>query len=213
MINGQQPAYSPAIFNVTSLQQAKDIILTPQAGMNSNERWQTETPYLLSLIERDAVFDADSVVLDYGCGIGRMAKALIEKYQCRVIGVDISPSMRALAASYVDSDRFFACAPDMLDWLPIKFDTVLAIWVLQHCHAVEQDIALLRAKLQWDGVLFVLNDQRRIVPTQYHGWVNDGLDVRALLTQTFSEPAMIELDPKIMGQNVCDSSYWAMFKA
>ena len=35
-------------------------------------------------------------VLDYGCGIGRIAKELILKTSCKVIGVDISESMRKM---------------------------------------------------------------------------------------------------------------------
>ena len=33
---------------------------------------------------------SDSWVLDYGCGVGRLAKVMIEHYGCRVVGVDIS---------------------------------------------------------------------------------------------------------------------------
>ena len=83
------------------------IILTPEDGMSSVHRWKTETPYLMSLIEKHIVNGA--TVLDYGCGIGRLAKPLIEKHSCDVIGVDISPNMRALAASCVDK-KFVAVA-------------------------------------------------------------------------------------------------------
>ena len=89
--------------------EAKRIILTPE-GQSSEQRWQRETPLLVALIERGCEINEHSWVLDYGCGIGRLAKTLIERHDCRVVGVDISPSMRALAANYVNSPRFLACS-------------------------------------------------------------------------------------------------------
>jgi SAM-dependent methyltransferase len=158
-----QATYSPEIFNVATIEQAKGIILTPQAGMSPEQRWQTETPYLLSMIENAIPIDDSSIILDYGCGIGRMAKALIDKHNCRVVGVDISPSMRALSAAYVSSNRFFACDPASMYWLGVRFDAALAIWTLQHCYQVKEDISRISQSLIWKGKLFVVNDHRRIV--------------------------------------------------
>lgn len=211
MTSLRQATYNPAIFDVASIQQAKHIILTPEGGSTA-ERWAKETPYLVSLIERDLQLDERSLVLDYGCGIGRMAKALIERFGCRVVGVDISPSMRALAASYVLSDRFFACAPEALDWLGVTFDAALAVWVLQHCHQVCEDIGRIHHGLRPGGQLFVVNDQRRIVPAREVTWINDGLDVRAMLGERFAEDHAGELDPEHIGKAIADASYCATFR-
>src|SRR5580765_5259314 len=128
--------YNPSVYDVNDITRAKEIILTPSGKLTTNDRWKIETPYLLSLIEQIFDLNAQSVVLDYGCGIGRMSKALIDKYGCRVVGVDTSPGMRALAYAYVDSDRFICLPPHDLvsgcDWA----DAALAIWVLQHCNDV-----------------------------------------------------------------------------
>src|SRR3984885_13668780 len=105
--------YNPEIFSVPNLSQAKDIILTAESS-TTEERWKTETPMLSALIAAHNKIGPDTVLLDYGCGIGRMAKELIAKHGCRVIGVDISPSMRALSVEYVNSDNFFACPTAML---------------------------------------------------------------------------------------------------
>src|SRR5262245_20741196 len=170
----QALTYSADVFNVSTIEQAKQIILTPDSQNGTDQRWRTETPYLVSLLEQSVSLHAESVVLDYGCGIGRLAKALIEKHGCWVVGVDISSSMRALAAAYVGSDRFLACAPGVLDWLPIQFDAALAIWVLQHCLAVEDDVGRIHRTLRTNGTLFVVNDFRRLVPTREAAWVDDG---------------------------------------
>ena len=127
--------YNPAVFDVDDLLAAMRIILTPEDS-STEVRWKTETPYLADLTGQWIEITRQSLLLDYGCGVGRMAKELIVRHACRVIGVDISPSMRALAPMYVASDRFFACPPAMLDGLierGVRFDGALSVWVLQHC--------------------------------------------------------------------------------
>ena len=127
--------YFPGIFDVKTSDEAMRIILTAEDSTTQN-RWATETPYLADLITSNIKLSDQSLVLDYGCGIGRMAKALIDRHGCRVIGVDMSPSMRALAVGYVASDNFLACPPEMLDVLiarGMRCDAALSIWVLQHC--------------------------------------------------------------------------------
>lgn len=204
----RQATYSPAVFNVQSMDQAKRVILTTEGKLSTEERWRTETPYLVDLIAFSMPLSADSIVLDYGCGIGRMAKALIERFGCRVVGVDISPSMRALAASYVSSERFLVCAPEALEWLGIKFDASLSVWVLQHCHKVEDDIARILDALKPDGRLFVVNDKKRIVPTREQGWANDGKNVLSLLQSSFATVKAHELDEGSVGIPA-KCSYWA----
>ena len=113
--------------------------------------------------------------------------------------------MRALAADYVASDKFFACAPEALDWLHVRFDAALAVWVLQHCRYVDQDIERIMNSVS--GPLFIVNDYRRLVPTRQHGWVNDGNDIMKF----FKEPVeMHTLDEAIVGKPVAKSSYWAI---
>ena len=98
------PVYQPKVFEVNNLESAMGIILTPERGTTTGERWEYETPYLVDEIGRALQLDGNSCVLDYGCGVGRIAKGLIERYNCFVLGVDISTSMRQLAPEYVKSD-------------------------------------------------------------------------------------------------------------
>jgi cyclopropane fatty-acyl-phospholipid synthase-like methyltransferase len=84
--------YDPHIFQVNDLASAMKVILTDEDS-SSDKRWKTETPYAADLIGQYLTIDRDSLLLDYGCGIGRMAKELIARYGCRVIGTDISPQM------------------------------------------------------------------------------------------------------------------------
>lgn len=127
--------YNPDIFSVQDLAQAKSIILTPE-GASTEQRWKEETPLFCDLLAAHNRIEPGALVLDYGCGVGRMARELIARHRCRVIGVDISASMRALSVQYVNSDDFFSCSPAMLAVLlnqGLKFDSAISIWVLQHC--------------------------------------------------------------------------------
>jgi len=128
-------------------------------------------------------------VIDYGCGVGRLSKALIERHGCRVVGVDISAKMRALAVDYVGSDRFFACPPDMLTALAdngFRADAAFSVWVLQHCFNPRDDISRLHRSLRGGGRFFIVNNTNRRVPTRERAWVDDGIDVRAMLGEYFT---------------------------
>jgi SAM-dependent methyltransferase len=209
-----QLTYFPGIFNVNDIPQAMSIILTPEDA-TTEERWKTETPYVADLIGRSITITSDSILLDYGCGIGRMAKELIARHGCRVIGVDISDGMRALAVIYVQSDRFCACAPAMLDGMigrGLRFDSAISIWVLQHCHRPADDAARIRRGLGSDGRLFVLNNLSRVVPTVEHGWVNDGIDIKQLLSDEFALQNEGRLPREKTTTSLAEASFWALYR-
>ena len=208
-----QGQYNPAVFNVNDIPQAMRIILTPEDS-TTEERWRTETPYLADLIDRSFEFTPQTIMLDYGCGIGRLAKEMITRHGCRVVGVDISPSMRALAVIYVQSDRFFACAPTMLEAIierGFRFDGAVSIWVLQHCQNPSEDIARIRHALQSEGRLFVVNNINRAIPTLNQGWLNDGIDIKSMLGAGFAlrEEGRPTLDKT--SQLIAQHTFWASY--
>jgi len=210
----KQLTYNPDIFSVGDVAAAKAIILTDEEGVDSGTRWQIETPYLAELIGQELAPRPEQVVVDYGCGIGRLAKEMIERFGCTVIGVDISANMRALAAAYVGSERFFACAPAMLDELVargLRADAAIAVWVLQHCFAPADDVERLRAALVHGGRLLVVNNRDRAVPTVESNWVHDGIDIRALLESRFKPQTHGRLDPARVTQTVTDFSFVASY--
>jgi len=211
-----QPAitYNPHVFDRATIADAMQIILTPEDS-TTEHRWATETPYLGNLIARSFNLTRESLVLDYGCGIGRLAKELIARHGCSVVGVDISPHMRAMSVAYVGSDRFFACPPAMLDLLAergIGFDLALSVWVLQHCANVWDDIARIARALVPNGGLFVVNQRNRSVPTVELGWVDDGIDIYALLRQTFHQRSRGSLPAEHTTKRVSQRASWAAFR-
>lgn len=206
--------YNPDVFRVRNIDEAKAIILTAE-DIGVDKRWETETPYLIGLIrEHFPAIDANSTVLDYGCGIGRLSRELIAQIGCRVVGVDITPSMRALAASYVGSDRFFTCAPEMFDWVAERtiFDLALAVWVLQHAFRPSDDIERIsKAVRSPGGGLFLANNHERRVPTREVFWADDGLNIRNMVVGAgFAEQASGDI-AEIATPNVAGATFWATY--
>lgn len=189
--------YFPEIFDVADARAAKDIILTDEGpGADPDTRWALETPYVMELLGAGMQLAPDTLVLDYGCGIGRMAKAMIAASGCSVLGLDISPSMRRLAVDYVASDRFLAVSPAQFDTLVqggLRVDAAISIWVLQHCFVPAHDIARIANGLRRAGRFFVLNMPKRAIPVALDAdeggsfiWASDNLDIAADLRAAFA---------------------------
>jgi len=215
--------YYPQVFDAADEAAARAIILTDEGeGADTETRWARETPYLLELVRAHIRLGPESLVLDYGCGIGRMARALIAATGCRVVGVDISARMRALAVEHVADERFMAVAPAQLDGLVahgLRADAALAVWVLQHCLAPAEDIARLRAALAPGGRLFVLNMPGRAVPAVQEAggearfvWAADGIDVAALLRARFAVEAAGEPDMARVPRMSSIGAYWMVLR-
>ena len=210
-----QLTYHPAVFHANDIAQAMAIIMTPE-GSTTAERWETETPYLADLIAQELTITADTLLLDYGCGIGRLAYELIQRHNCRVVGVDISPSMRALSVIYTRSDRFMSCSHEMLEGFVargMKFDAALSLWVLQHCATPAQDMARIRSALKSEGALFVVNGVFRSVPTVESGWVNDGVDIKTMLAAEFGVIHEGKLAREKTTESLATHAFWASYRA
>jgi cyclopropane fatty-acyl-phospholipid synthase-like methyltransferase len=194
--------YFPEVFDVPDVEGAKRIILTYEGpGADTEIRWARETPYVMELLQNAVSLRPDMIMLDYGCGIGRMAKAMIEASGCSVIGVDISPSMRALAADYVGSERFAAVSPTLLDRMVrsgLRVSAAISVWVLQHCQNPEDDIDRVSRSLAPAGNFFVLNMRVRAIPVIDESgqmkWGKDEFDVAQRLRDTFHVTAEGEPD-------------------
>jgi SAM-dependent methyltransferase len=206
--------YNPGVFSVRDIDHAMRIILTPEDS-TTQERWKVETGYLADLIESHLEVNPGTLLLDYGCGIGRLSKELIDRQDCAVVGADISPEMRMLGVQYVRSQRFLACAPAALDTLlasGLRFDAAISVWVLQHARAPEEDIALIRAALRPGAPFFLVNNIRRAVPTHEAGWADDGIDIKALVLEAFEleEEGVIPVEKTTVA--ISQGTYWARLR-
>jgi SAM-dependent methyltransferase len=98
------------------------------------------------------------LALDFGCGVGRLTQPLCRRF-LRVHGVDIAPSMLAVARRFNRHPlrcRYLLNVSDDLRALPsARYDFVVSIIVLQHMrpfYAARYLHELVRV-LAWDGVL------------------------------------------------------------
>jgi ubiquinone/menaquinone biosynthesis C-methylase UbiE len=204
-----------AIFEVPSLRRAREIILTPEGGASTETRWRHETPYLVDQIERELRPGPGRTILDYGCGIGRLAKALIARSGCRVIGVDPSLSMRSLSTGYVRSNRFLSVPPAHFDQLlaqGLKVDGAICIWVLQHVADPQVEIDRIWRALSQNGRLYVLNNLTRAVPVRGEGWTDDGIDIQLALTETFNVVGGGAPDPRRVTEHLSEVAFWGLYE-
>jgi SAM-dependent methyltransferase len=208
--------YNPGFFDAADPDAAKRIILTRESGRDTDERWVRETPYLTDLICGRLALGPSKLVVDFGCGIGRMAKAMIERAGCRVLGVDLSQDMRGLAPAYVGSANFSVVSPEMFAGLAdggLRADAAISVWVLQHCFAPAADIDLLARGLTPQGQLLVVNNVQRAIPAIEQRWANDGFDVRAALGDRLAVCEEGGLDPALIGDSLAQNSFWGLYAA
>ena len=179
--------YRSDFYEVSNLEEAMKKILTPEGGLSPSERWEIETPILAEMLTKRLNLSSNNNIIDYGCGVGRLAKELIVRTGCNVIGVDISRSMRAFSNIYCASDSFFSCSNMSLrrlterGWLG---DHAFSVWVLQHAENPHEDIELIYNSLAEGGTFLVMNLELRCLPTA-NGWENDGIDIKELIEKRF----------------------------
>jgi SAM-dependent methyltransferase len=193
-----EETYFPQIFLPKDLQHAKEIILSSDP---TGEKWVWETEYTVDKIiasfnEAGRPIEAGNVLIDYGCGIGRIAEALIKKTGCIVVGVDISPGMLGLALTYVNSANFIPCPQKCLPALigaGMRVSGAFSVWTLQHCLKPDEDLFFIEKAIEPGGLFFVVNKYDRYVPVApENGWarfIDDKANVKDLLQDRFEKKA------------------------
>jgi len=184
--------YQPQVFERPTLEEAQGIILTPENGRSTAERWQSETPYLVDKVLQGLRESQARLVMDFGCGVGRLSRELVQRGDVAVIGVDASESMRRLAPDYVASPNFIPTGAEGLAAMVargLRYDAALSVWVLQHCLDPAQEIDRITAGLAVNGLFFVVDMTHRAVPTD-QGWVNDGQSIMSLLDERLERRAV-----------------------
>jgi SAM-dependent methyltransferase len=206
-------SYTRQVFEIRTIDEARRIILTDEDS-STDVRWEHETPYLTSCIADFLAPDESSLLLDYGCGIGRLSKELIVRSNCSVIGVDISLSMRQLAPAYVLDSRFAACGLPFVDALigsGILVDGAFAVWSLQHSPRVEEDLERIDRILKPGGRFFVCNLYRACVPTN-KGWIDFGFDIQSLLAARFEVIGVEGISEKHTSKKVARDSFLGRYR-
>lgn len=197
--------YDPSIFNVPDMLTAMRVILTPEDGLSTRNRWERETPYLTDLILNKVPLNENSRVLDFGCGIGRISKELIKRTGCLAVGADISANMRGMSMTYVNDERWIVCHPSNIP--QFDYDLAISIWVLQHVEDPEKEVLRLSKHAQ---KLFVVNEETspRVLPSK-HGWYSDDKEIP--LERYFTLVEKGTLDPSIVSEHASKRTSWALY--
>lgn len=170
-------AYVKQAFDVTSLSDAMNVVLTSEQG--KPDKFYNETQFLIDLLAKQNIITSESLVLDFGCGMGRVSKKLIEEFQCSVIGVDISDSMLSFAKVYTNDDRF---NPFNSYTSKETIDVCISTFVLQHTENPLYEIENICNVLKPGGYFVLVNEPYRLVPidvdrNRFVIWNDDKFDV------------------------------------
>ncbi len=187
------------LFNPKDLEMGKHQVVGSCNEYSMQERWDTETPIFRDII-LSHLKNTDEIILDYGCGVGRLAKELIDSNEkIKVIGVDTSPGMLQVAKEYVNSDRFIPMQPKDFDE---KVDFAYCVYVLQHIPPQFLDNAIDQLCNATKDKLLLVNSVARMAATE-QGFNNDGIDVLEKVSKYFKKinwaiPAEVILNDRLM---------------
>lgn len=156
--------YNPNFFTPIDIEDAKKIILGHGIHESQN-RWDVETEWTYQLFRSRNFLTKNSIVLDWGCGIGRLSKMIIERFDCTVVGVDIDKKMLEYSIDYVKKDKFIPMSvDDFKKSNRFDFTTAIAVWTLQHSVFIEEDLDIIKKSLISEGDFFIFEENQPAIP-------------------------------------------------
>lgn len=169
------------LFKPKSFEEGKHAVVGDCNGFTMQERWEKETPLFAEEIIKNFPTQLKNRyydVLDYGCGVGRIAKEIFRQYpDVNIIGVDASKDMIKTASEYINNiDRFSGIQLNLLEKYDLKFDLAYCIYVLQHVPAIEirEILARIHYHLKDDGVfIYCSSDYRMAIRYDGQGFFDD----------------------------------------
>jgi ADP-heptose:LPS heptosyltransferase/SAM-dependent methyltransferase len=183
------------LFKPKSFVDAQNQVVGDCNGISMEERWRVETPLFADQIIKYSSSrnpPSDTIhILDYGCGVGRLAKEILSKLNsCTLYGLDASQDMLVQATKYVNQPNFHTSLPQNLPQ-DIRFDTVYCVYVLQHAPSIELREILQRIHyhLKDDGYfIYCSSDYRMAVRFDNGGFFDDrflGVNLREEIGRLF----------------------------
>jgi len=181
--------YIKQVFDATDLEMAKNICLSKD--IRYPNKFEEETEFLINFIKEKKIINSKTRVADFGCGVGRISKELINAFDCSVVGFDISTHMLLLADQYVENPDRFKWQKYTKDfiWNKKSFDVFIASFVLQHSEHPEHDINFIYNNLNDNGILILVNEPERLLPIDvkdgYAVWYDDKINITDLISNKF----------------------------
>ena len=186
------------LFKPKNFEEGRHEVVGDCNGFTMQERWEKETPAFAKAIVRNIPpglggEDLNPWILDYGCGVGRLANGILKQYPfalLTIMGVDASGEMLDIAAKNRVDDRFLVCPPNLIK-KDLKFSLAYCVYVLQHVPAIEirEILARIHYHLKDDGIfIYCSSDYRMAIRYDGQGFFDDrflGVDLRAEIARFF----------------------------
>ena len=115
---------------------------------------EIDIKYFESILQKHNHTLTDKIILDFGCGVGRLTKACLQ-YSNEVYGIDISESHLEIAKKNASQAKYFSCnSSTKLPQLPNNPEVIISFMVLQHIptRLMKQQIISLLNILKSKGV-------------------------------------------------------------
>jgi ubiquinone/menaquinone biosynthesis C-methylase UbiE len=181
--------YIKQVFDTTDLEVAKNICLSKDSKYPN--KFKEETKFLIDFLKNKKIINSKTYFGDFGCGMGRVSREIIENFDCNIVGFDISSHMLLLAQQYLEyHDKFkIQKYKKNYKWSGDKFDVFLASFVLQHSEHPQEDIDFIYNNLKDDGILILINEKERLVPVDikdgYAVWEDDKINITDLISKKY----------------------------
>jgi SAM-dependent methyltransferase/predicted O-methyltransferase YrrM len=215
-----------SMFRPGSFSSAQGAVVGHCNGHSTSQRWEIETPRFAERIvevfqrlapaptgmtPRDVYGDGQILetpplrlprLLDFGVGCGRLAKEVMSRMDCKLIGFDTSPDQLTIAKGYVTQTHFYTT--DSIGALPVGgIDLAYSVYVLQHIPAIElrDSIRAIHSALKPDGLFIYCGSDYRLAVTE-KGFFDDrfcGVNVREEIERLFDEVG--DLFPDIQSEH------------
>ena len=182
-------SYLKEAFYPNDMESAKDICITPDP--KKPNKFNEETHFLIRFLNSRGLLHKRPKVLDFGCGVGRISKDLVD-LGCEVVGMDFSIPMLMAAINYVDNKNFTPLINTATLPFEIKpeFDLVICTFVLQHTEDPIKEIKFLKSVMKDDATLVLVNEPYRLVPMgmdkdRFVEWKDDKVDIDQEVSNEF----------------------------
>ncbi len=182
-------SYLKEAFYPNDIESAKDICITPDP--KKPNKFNEETHFLIKFLNSRGLLHKRPKVLDFGCGVGRISKDLVD-LGCKVVGMDFSIPMLMAAINFVDNKNFTPLINTATLPFEIKpeFDLVICSFVLQHTEDPIKEINFLKSVMKDDATLVLVNEPYRLVPMgmdkdRFVEWKDDKVDIDQEVSNEF----------------------------
>ncbi len=172
------------LFKPKTLEEGRNCVVGDCNGYTMEQRWELETPLFVYEIVKH--IPQNGKVMDYGCGVGRLAKAIMDlRKDVIVYGVDESQDMLDRAKEYISSDSFIPLTVEQASVdQSMSMDCVYSIYVFQHVPAIHirSILSAIFLRLKPKGAfIYCSSDYRMAIRFDGKGFFDDrflGVDLR-----------------------------------